>query len=326
MIWLIGYGLEKTFAYTAERLTALGVEHAIIDLDEVEAATSAHHRFGADGLTVTWNGVSRHLASTDVVYQRVYFRDLGSRTRNAYLCDFLDALSAYLSSIRSVNRPNASSENGLKLLHLARLSECGFEIPQTIAGNDDTRIAASVQPDGKWISKGCSGVRTRVTVVSKEDYGQLESIRDCPVQFQKRIPGDDVRVHFIGRRHVGLRMRTSAIDYRYAASDEWQLVEPATLPRPIEIKCLEYLTRANITFGGFDFRVQGDRWTVLECNAMPGYDYYDRKVAGAISKMLAELLVDWDRRAVERDDAIRIPEDSRACFITADRRPRTNHS
>ncbi len=326
MIWLIGYRLEKTFAYTIERFQQLGLPHAVLDLDEIERATSAHHRLDAEGLEVTWNGNSQRLTNDDVVYVRVYVRDLGSPARNAYLADFIDALGAYTSAIRAINRTTASIENGLKPLHLSRLAECGFATPSTLAGTDENLIRQKIDPDSSWISKGCSGVRTRVTVISKEDYGQLAALHRCPAQFQKRIPGDDVRVHVIGHRCIGLRLRTRATDYRYSAGDDWQLIERTAVPRAIEIKCLEYMRRTDLVFGGFDFRVQDDRWVVLECNAMPGYDYYDLKLDGAIANALAEQLRGWESDTQRRDDNVMISDSPRAAFITPDRRPPTNHS
>jgi hypothetical protein len=326
MIWLIGYGLERTFAYTVERLEKLKVEYRVLDLDEIEHATQAHHCLDDDGLAVTVNGETRRLTFEDVVYVRAYVRDLRSPPRTAYLADLIEALGAYTAAVCAINPTTASIENGLKLLHLARLADCKFETPVTLAGTDDERIRHAVDPDETWITKGCSGVRTRVTILSKEDYGQLRSLQHCPSQFQKRVPGDDVRVHVIGRRCIALRMRTSATDYRYSRADEWQLLEKMSVPLSVEIKCLEYMRRANLLFGGFDFRVLDDRWVVLECNAMPGYDYYDRKLDGAISVAIAEFLQDRARHAASRDETVFVDDAPRVSFITTDRRPPTNHS
>lgn len=327
MIWLVGYELENTFRHTRDRLSELGLAFDVVNLDLIETVGLARHRLHADGLSIHWDGVDMELAASDTVFQRVYPRVLDVPRRRAYQGEFLDCFSAFCETATAVNRPSASQENGLKLFHLARLQDVGLRVPHTCAGTDADGIGRMIAPDGSWVSKGCSGIRTRVTVVDKEDYGQLPAIHRVPVQFQRRIQGDDVRIHVLGNRVVGLRIKTDADDYRYAARGGRDIAFfPVEVPMSIQVKCFEYMRRAGLHFGGFDFRVEGIDWTVLECNAMPGYDYYDNKVDGAVSEALAELLLELEAKSPD-DGTVSLPDDfGRACFIDAGRRPSTNHS
>lgn len=326
MIWLIGYGRESTFRHSISRLAEVGLAFSVLDLDLLETCEVASHEFYRSGLTITFDGVVYEVSCADVLYLRVYRRQLGSAKRSAYQGELLDAIAALSEVAISVNPMSATVENGLKLFHLARLHESGFAIPRTHAGLDGGAAGRVVQPDGRWISKGCSGVRTEVRAVSKEDYGQLDLLPRSPVQFQEHVQGDDVRVHLIGKAAVAVRIRTDATDYRYASRDgheiDFRLEE---IPGNIRVMCREAMSRTGLVFGGFDFRVEGDSWTVLECNAMPGYDFYDRRLDGAISMHLASCLEALERGS-RRVPGVELAGNSRECFLEAERRPRTNHS
>jgi hypothetical protein len=72
---------------------------------------------------------------------------------------------------------------------------------------------------GSVIYKSASGVRSIVRRVEQEDLPRLERIRWCPTQFQRHVPGTDIRVHVVGRSVFAATIVSDATDYRYAARD-----------------------------------------------------------------------------------------------------------
>ncbi|HWR00287.1 MAG TPA: hypothetical protein VN371_00350 [Chlorobaculum sp.] len=62
------------------------------------------------------------------------------------------------------------------------------------------------QKKGRFICKSISGARSIVQELGPEDEERLESIRYCPMQFQARVDGFDVRVHVIGRQTIATKI------------------------------------------------------------------------------------------------------------------------
>ena len=48
---------------------------------------------------------------------------------------------------------------------------------------------------------------------------RLSLLRHGPAQFQSFIPGENVRVHTIGDQLFATRVRSEAVDYRYASRE-----------------------------------------------------------------------------------------------------------
>lgn len=327
-IWLIGYMSEPSFQSIADAVLALGQRYGnselqVFDLDTLSDDTVARLSDDLDSLTVDIPNTSEfRIASNDVVYHRATVRSFDDPRVSAahvavlpMLLDFLNNNCAFV-----VNRPCAAAQNGLKLYHLASLAQVGFQIPQTVAGTDVSALEQAVQPDGNWISKGCSGVRTRVSVVQRHDLLHFGSVARCPVQFQRRAGGADVRVHATPWGCVALRIVTEDADYRYASrrgfSVEFTVMD---VPLDIEIRCREFLRASGMVLGGFDFRVDGSAWVALECNPMPGFNYYDDRCDGAVSELLHDAL----RRLHDRASTVPLvdAESERILFIDQDRRP-----
>jgi len=60
----------------------------------------------------------------------------------------------------------------------------------------------------------------------------------------------------------------------------------------LQLQCISWARANDLLFAGFDFKICGKTggWFLLEVNPMPGYDMFDRYLAGAISTALGDLL------------------------------------
>lgn len=329
-IWFIGYRGEKTFDYFCKVASKSSLRFGILDLDLLAEASKASVLLTSKGLELTLDSEVFRIGNDSVVFQRMFLRQLANAAHSKLLLEFISAFDAWSARAEAmvVNPIASGGQNRNKLEHILRLRELGFKIPDTIASNCGLIASNSINPDHRWISKGCSSIRTSVETVDKSSFGNIDSLAVCPSQFQTKVDGNDVRVHLVGKRHVSVRISTDADDYRYASKDGFEVEYSETVcPDHILVLAREYARREKLPFAGFDFRVSNDDWVVLECNPMPGFDFYDRVLDEKISQLLIEYL---SASATRRsgDGSVSFPAlspDSKT-FISPSRRPKTNHS
>src|SRR5262249_55028821 len=96
------------------------------------------------------------------------------------------------------NRPSAMATNGSKPYQAAMIEAAGFPTPPTLITTDAEAARAFWQRHGTVIYKSVSSVRSIVSRLAPEDGERLPNVTACPTQFQKHIPGQDVRVHVVG--------------------------------------------------------------------------------------------------------------------------------
>lgn len=202
----------------------------------------------------------------------------------------LAGLSSYLECVsgRVVNRPGGHTHNGAKPLHEAWLQQRGFDIPLAITTSDKERIKGFIAEHGEVICKSLCGVRARARLVSLKDFDDYRSSQG-PVHLQHRITGDDVRVHLVGEHAHGERIRADGIDYRDRDVDS--VHEPISVADDLVSRMCESARNMQLAFTGWDFKIDSEgRWWCLEVNPMPGYDSYDRRCGGAITRSIVSWL------------------------------------
>lgn len=213
------------------------------------------------------------------------------------LIDFLE-----VSDCRVVNPYSKMASNNSKPYQTQIASQYGFLIPETLITNIPSVVETFWEMYPEIIYKSLSGMRSIVKKMDKTDWEKIHKIKNCPVQFQRRIEGYDVRVHVIGELSVVTRISTSSTDYRYvdAANGEFTLLEPYSLQPEIIDKCIALSKVLGLNFSGIDLRIteRGDVYC-FEVNPCPGYTYYERNTSQEISTLLAEYLCchdNYDKR------------------------------
>jgi glutathione synthase/RimK-type ligase-like ATP-grasp enzyme len=191
-----------------------------------------------------------------------------------------------------VNRVAGGMSNNSKPYQMLLLRRAGLCVPPTLVTNDAAAARAFYAAYGAVIYKSISGVRSIVRRLGPDSLARLEFLRDGPAQFQAYVPGDNVRVHTVGDRIFAVRVRSEAVDYRYAHRDGFTVeMEPATLPRAIEQACLAIARDLDLLFAGIDLKETPDGdWYCFEVNPCPGFLYYERCSGLPISAALADLL------------------------------------
>jgi glutathione synthase/RimK-type ligase-like ATP-grasp enzyme len=248
---------------------------AVLDLADVGAVYLRPHdstRVAAARAPAPGDAERRHAAAVEA----------------ALLC-WADIASAYV-----VNRPTASASNGSKPYQLRRVAAAGFAVPETLVTNDPGEADAFARRHGTVIYKSVSGVRSRVRALTTSDADRLPDVLTCPTQFQRRVPGTDVRVHVVGAEVFAAEVTCGADDYRYAAEQGWPPARLAALQLPGEVaaRCRRLAAQLGLPVAGIDLRRAEDgTWYCFEVNPSPAFTYYQtatgQPVAAAIAALLA---------------------------------------
>ena len=312
MILLAGIPDERPLALVIEALEASGADHRVLDqrrtaesdltLEIADAACG-----GAIGGTFELMGESIRLEAITAIYLRLMdhrflpgFADLPPDSERRMRCHRLhELLNCYadIAPARVLNRPTDSGSNQSKPFQAQAIRAAGFDIPETVITNDVAVAREFIErawaEGGSVIYKSASGVRSIVRRVAREDLPRLERIRWCPTQFQRHVPGTDIRVHVVGSSTFAAKIVSDATDYRYAARDIG--VEPeivaCELDAQMQTKCGALAERLNLPLAGIDLRRTPEgRHVCFEVNPSPAFSFYEQRAGLPIAASIAGYL------------------------------------
>src|SRR5262245_35848788 len=306
MILLWGMSGDEPLTAVTASLHRRKEPYALIDQRDILDTTVELTVGPTLGGTVTVRGESISLDGVGAVYLRQYdarkLPDVAEAGADAAarVAAVETALWSWTehTGARVFNRPSAMASNGSKPYQAAILQAVGLATPPTLITTDPAAAREFWDRHGTVIYKSVSSVRS---IVSRLDPGDADRLRDvvtCPTQFQKYLPGHDIRVHIVGDDVFPARIETGADDYRYA-SRQGSTVEmtACTLPPDILARCREVSARLRLPLAGIDLRLTPDgEWYCLEVNPSPSFTFYQRKTCQPISETFTQLLVDADRR------------------------------
>jgi glutathione synthase/RimK-type ligase-like ATP-grasp enzyme len=207
---------------------------------------------------------------------------------DAALAAWADATPAYV-----VNRPYASASNGSKPGQLRAIAAAGFAVPETLVTNDPDAAREFVTGPGEFVVKSVSSVRSMVRRVRPADLTRIGDVATCPTQFQRLVPGVDVRAHVVGADVFATEVGSAADDYRYAAQQGHPPATrtPARLPDDVAERCLAVAAALGLSVAGIDLRRTPDgEWFCFEVNPSPAFPYFDVAPGRPIGRAVAALL------------------------------------
>lgn len=324
MILAIGSSGEKTISYFVEKANEAGVTVAFFDTRRLLGDCGVEVTAGQGDLRIRIDDDEYDLSKYNAIYSRAMCAQRAPAPKMAKIGIILDQILGFLnfSDQLIVNRPVAGIENSSKLVQLWKLKEIGFKVPATILTNSSKFAERTFLPDGRWISKGCSGMRTIADILDVGRYSRLAFLDTVPVLMQRFIRGVDIRLNYICGEIVALRIESREVDYRYADRSDLTVSLQTDIPLFIQHAVRHYCQNAGLNFSGLDFKIDKEtgEWYVLEANPMPGFDYFDKMVGGAIVKCLLRQL-DQDRSLFPKATSA-APRDH--FFIEDERRPEVN--
>jgi hypothetical protein len=290
MIVAIGVDVDDTFVRFVQTALEAEIEPRCINLRvavegdwrfELPARTQARLRYAGEEIA---------LSPEDAYFCRLIDLSAGLepvvarrwRALMAGLRGFLDTAPG-----RVVNRPSSGLHNSSKPLHEATLRNLGLRVPESITSSDRDKLRAFVS-EGPTISKAICGVRADAVMVTDDDLKGFDP-ESGPVHMQRCVPGDDARIHVVGRQVIAQRVGADSVDYRRAgAIGRMAVFDP---PEPLRDRLIDATAALGLAFAGWDFKIDSseDFWC-LEANPMPGYGPYDAYCDGAISRAVQNYL------------------------------------
>jgi hypothetical protein len=236
----------------------------------------------------------------------VYVRYLGAEGRvplpnvpeenvQALYAEYDAGLSLLLEDLPClvVNRLGPGMSNHSKPYQALLVRECGLLTPPTLVTNDpDAARRFFDEWQGEVIYKSLSGVRSIVRRVGPEQLERLPLLRYGPAQFQAYIPGDNVRVHTVDDRVFATRVRSTAVDYRYARREGADVqMKAVDLSPQVAESCVRLARQMGLHFAGIDLKLTPrDEYYCFEVNPSPGFLFYEQHTHQPISAALADLL------------------------------------
>lgn len=301
MIVLVGIPTEGPIALVHGELEALGAD--VVVLNQRRFAETRVEIEIEDGRLGGLLGIGRRvvpLAAVTAAYVRpMAFGDI-PEVRALAPADpvraagavFDDLLHGWLESTpaRVVNRSAPQASNGSKPLQAQLIREAGFDVPETLVTSDPDAALAFRDLHGRVIYKSASGARSIVSELRDDDLPRLGRLRWCPVQFQRLVPGRDVRVHCVGGEVFATAIDTTGTDYRYAG--DGTTLTAFALPDGLAERALDLTARLRLEFSGIDLRLgpDGEAWC-FEVNPSPGFSYYEEHTGQPIARAVARHLL-----------------------------------
>ena len=237
---------------------------------------------------VSFDGQSFRLEEVSAAYLRPYnFRDYrpepATITSNPAIVHHLISTWAEYTRALVISRPSAEGTNQSKLYQAAEISACGFLTPESLVTNQPDEIRKFQSTHGALIYKSMSSVRSIVQELRPED---LDGKQLGLVLFQRRIAGQNIRVHVAGDECFACLIETDGVDYRYTPSR----FTPVQLPGEIADKARAVARKLGLVLAGLDLILTPqEEWYCLEANPNPAFACFDTsdEIAGAVARLLA---------------------------------------
>ncbi len=177
---------------------------------------------------------------------------------------------------------------------LSRFEAEGLPVPETIITNDPQEVEAFYESHEravyKPVAKGAPPSELTEEGVSDE---RLDALAAAPVQFQKFVEGEDLRVYVLDGEVVGaIRYRSDQFSFKLDQVDGNQVdAVPATLSEAVRRTSIRAADVTDLTFGAVDVRRRSDGGhAILEVNEAPSFAAADleadQDVTGAVADYL----------------------------------------
>jgi glutathione synthase/RimK-type ligase-like ATP-grasp enzyme len=200
-----------------------------------------------------------------------------------------------INGCRIANRLSAMASNGSKPYQAQVIGQYGFSCPDTLVSTDPQEVLDFAARHRQVVYKSCSGIRSIVTAFDPvADRERLQRLRWCPVQFQERVDGPDVRVHVVGGDVFAAIVDSAAVDYRYARvqAGEDARLRAYQLDDDIASRCVALAAALDLPFAGIDLKLAADRRVIcFEVNPSPGFSWYESATGLPISRAVARWLL-----------------------------------
>jgi glutathione synthase/RimK-type ligase-like ATP-grasp enzyme len=298
-VLLMGIPSEPPLELVARALTRLQVPHLLFNQRSVGDAHAALRLVdGCLAGVLAVDGQAVPLEAFGGVYTREFDHRLlpevegADAERRAHADVLHEILSTFceLADARVVNRIVPGMSNASKP-YQAQVIARRFRVPETLVTTDPDAVHDLRRRHERLVFKSISGARSIVRELTEADLERLPALAVCPVQFQQRIAGTDVRAHTLADGTViATSIESTADDWRYAREEPARL-RPWAPSDDLAEQCLLLAADLGLDFAGIDLRITSDGEVYcLEVNPSPAYSAFEEATGQPIAAALARYL------------------------------------
>ncbi|MDE3073850.1 MAG: hypothetical protein KGJ86_00345 [Chloroflexota bacterium] len=316
MIIILTHKIDLCADLAIPRLQARGQRVLRVNLEDYPldiALTYSLQSASAPRLTVY--GKPHELSDVRAVWYRVPFEYSVRRWAEDYqLTRFIEAscnhiwypLEFFLNDCFWLDRPISVIGASYKLRQLQVASRIGLQVPKTCATNDPEAARSFYESLGHKVAikTMCGGgIRDGENVnvvytnrVTQADMKHIDSVRECPCQFQEYIPkAYELRVIVVADQTFAIEIHSQQSE---KAKHDWRHYDldnvphaPHQLPSDIHDKCVALTEALGLHYGAIDMIVtSGGDYIFLEINPTGQYQWLEALTGLPITDALVELL------------------------------------
>lgn len=199
-----------------------------------------------------------------------------------------------------MNYPVATYQAENKLYQLKIAERCGLTVPETYLGNSlsqnisQSRMYIIKSLDTALFYEGGREMFTYSTMIKGTELISAE-IQLAPVIIQEYLsPKIDLRVTFVNNRlfPVSITQQGGAIEGDWRQSNKDNLTyTPVELPEVIEQQLALLMKRLNLSFGGIDLALVGNKYYFIEVNPTGEWGWLTSCAGLPIDKIIVDTLV-----------------------------------
>ncbi len=217
-------------------------------------------------------------------------RFVSSMIEREFTC-YVDSLFTDLDCLW-VNSLNAINLHKTKVHQLHEMAKNQIRVPKTLITNDKEELKLFIDSyDGDLIFKPVRG-GANTELFDKKTFNEekINNLQFCPVTFQEKLEGVDVRVYGVGDKLFTAEIRTSELDFRNDPNAQLVSVD---LPDSVKNDCLKIMKMFDLHFTAIDLRynLEKNEYVFIEANPSPMFTHFEKLTGFPISDNLVELLI-----------------------------------
>jgi glutathione synthase/RimK-type ligase-like ATP-grasp enzyme len=206
-----------------------------------------------------------------------------------------------------LDHPLSVLKASYKLHQLETAARVGLRIPRTCVTNDPKAVRDfyGLLNQEMAVKTICGGaiytdeavLAVFTNVVSSSDMEAIESVRQCPCQFQEYIPKAlEIRVIVVGDKTFSVEIHSQLSektrhDWRHYDFEK-VVHRPHELPADVRTRCIALVRTLGLNFGAIDMILtpQGE-YVFLEINPTGQYQWLEAMTGLAITDSIVEMLI-----------------------------------
>lgn len=191
-----------------------------------------------------------------------------------------------------------------KLRQLQVAAELGFDVPDTVVGNDPEAVLDLFDAHGghlitkqAGLSRLSNGLSRYTEPVTRRDLVHIDGVRYCPIIAQSYVDKSvELRVTVVGERVLAAaiasqRANHTRHDWRRYDEHHTRMYE-WTLPDDVADRCVTLTRRLGLCYGAIDLVLTTDeRYAFLEINPSGQYLWVEEATGLPITAAVADLLL-----------------------------------